>query len=91
VFASAKVFAPPPPPPPTGKEKAMRFFGEIDETAKNINEGYPVAETAAQLATASYGVPVSGLVGLLSLPMGQMMPNLLSMTILPSQERWSVR
>lgn len=40
------------------------------ETAENIGKVYPMAETAANLVTSSYGVPISGLAGLFALPWG---------------------
>lgn len=40
------------------------------QTARNIGKVYPAAETAANLATSTYGVPISGLVGLAALPFG---------------------
>lgn len=46
----------------------------IDEgamtTLQNIGRVYPALETAANLITSSYGVPASGIAGLLSLPFG---------------------
>jgi hypothetical protein len=39
-------------------------------TAQNIGRVYPAAETAAQFATMSYGLPISGLSGLAALPFG---------------------
>lgn len=42
-------------------------LGGAKETVKNIGRVYPVLETAANLATSAYGVPVSGLAGLFEL------------------------
>lgn len=42
----------------------------ISQTAQNIGKVYPAAETAANIATSTYGVPISGLVGLAALPFG---------------------
>ena len=52
------------------EEKKPGFFRKAFETIKNIGKVYPVAETAATLATSAYGVPVSGLAGILALPFG---------------------
>lgn len=40
------------------------------ETMKNIGRVYPAAETAAQMVTSTYGVPISGLASLFALPFG---------------------
>ena len=48
--------------PPVGSE-AM-------ETLKNLGKVYPALESAANLITSSYGVPASGIAGLLALPFG---------------------
>lgn len=52
------------------EEKKLGFFRGAWETIKNIGKVYPVAETAANLVTSSYGVPVSGLAGIFALPFG---------------------
>lgn len=39
-------------------------------TFQNIGRGYPAVEAAANLVTSFYGIPVSGLAGLLALPTG---------------------
>lgn len=51
-------------------EKQPGFFRKAFETIKSIGKVYPVAETAANLATSAYGVPVSGLAGIFALPFG---------------------
>jgi len=40
------------------------------DTTKNIAKVYPALEAGANILTSSYGVPISGLVGLLTLPFG---------------------
>ena len=49
---------------------AQQFGQDFRETAQNVGQVYPVAETAANLVTQSYGVPLSGLAGLFALPFG---------------------
>ncbi|MCP4140744.1 MAG: hypothetical protein GY755_10720, partial [Chloroflexi bacterium] len=39
-------------------------------TLQRIGEVYPVLETAAEMVTSTYGIPVSGLAGLVALPFG---------------------
>lgn len=41
---------------------------QAGETVKNLGQGIPVAETAANLLTSSYGIPISGLAGVAKLP-----------------------
>lgn len=50
--------------------RPWRFGSEILETIKNVGKVYPAFEAAAQMATSSYGIPISGLVGLVALPFG---------------------
>lgn len=52
------------------KEQEWKFKDGIVNTLKNIGKVYPAFETAANLATSTYGVPISGLVGLAALPFG---------------------
>lgn len=42
----------------------------IGQTLKNLGRVYPAFETAANIATSTYGVPISGLIGLAALPAG---------------------
>lgn len=44
--------------------------GQALETAKSVGEVYPALETAATLATSTYGIPLSGLAALFTLPFG---------------------
>lgn len=56
------------------KEKAIqpteRFLEKSEQTLKRLQEPLSVGETAATLATSTYGVPLSGLAGLFALPLG---------------------
>jgi hypothetical protein len=54
------------PQPVKDQTQAGRAF----ETMQNIGLVYPTLETAAEMATSTYGVPVSGLAGLFALPFG---------------------
>jgi hypothetical protein len=51
-------------------EKSWKYVSEMVGTLKNIGKVYPAFETAANIATSTYGVPISGLVGLAALPFG---------------------
>lgn len=51
-------------------ESPMKYVSPMIETLKNIGKVYPAFETAASMATATYGVPISGLIGLAALPFG---------------------
>jgi len=46
------------------------FMGEAASAMQNVGRVYPAAETAATLATSTYGVPLSGLAGIFALPFG---------------------
>jgi hypothetical protein len=52
-----------------GIEKPSIVSGAL-ETLQSIGKLYPVAETAAEMVTSTYGVPLSGLAGLFALPLG---------------------
>jgi hypothetical protein len=47
-----------------------RHVSGMVDTLRNIGKVYPAFETAASMATATYGVPISGLIGLAALPAG---------------------
>lgn len=51
-------------------EKSWKYVSEMVGTLKNIGKVYPAFETAANIATSTYGVPISGLVGIAALPFG---------------------
>lgn len=51
-------------------ESIKQAASEITQTGKDIASVYPVAETATNILTSSYGVPLSGLAGLFLLPAG---------------------
>ena len=50
--------------------KPLRYTKEMVGTLSNVGKLYPAFEVAANIATSSYGVPISGLVGLATLPFG---------------------
>jgi hypothetical protein len=50
--------------------RPFKYADKMFDTLKRVGEIIPAFETAASLATASYGVPISGLVGLAALPFG---------------------
>jgi len=53
-------------------KKLLPSFGaEAIQTLQHIGQVYPAAETAAQLATMLYGLPLSGFAGLAGLPFGK--------------------
>lgn len=51
-------------------DSPMKYVSPMIETLKNIGKVYPAFETAASMASATYGVPISGLIGLAALPFG---------------------
>ena len=51
-------------------ERPIKYASEMVNTIKRLGEVIPAFETVANLATSSYGVPISGLVGLAALPFG---------------------
>ena len=66
----AGVFAAAAKTPPKQPPQQQRPNGAV-QTMQNIGRGYPVAETAANLATSAYGIPISGIVGLHRFPLAQ--------------------
>ncbi len=51
-------------------ESPLKYVSGMIDTLKNIGKVYPAFEIAATMATATYGVPISGLIGLAALPFG---------------------
>lgn len=54
----------------TTEEVSSSFGQDAFTTLQNIGRVYPVLDTIANAITSSYGVPVSGLAGILALPFG---------------------
>lgn len=53
------------------KPSAMKTIGrDALRTVENVGQVYPVAETAVNVASMTYGLPISGLAGLATLPFG---------------------
>jgi len=61
----------PMPPEPTRKENLEKFVGGVEKTTNALADPMALAETGASLATSAYGIPLSGLAGLLALGTGQ--------------------
>ena len=51
-------------------DRPMKYVSEMVGTIKRLAEVVPAFETAANIATSTYGIPISGLVGLAALPFG---------------------
>lgn len=66
VFASARSQE----PVHSVQEQKVDQLKEGITTVENIGKVYPAAETAANLATSTYGIPLSGLAGVFALPFG---------------------
>ncbi|MCP3924493.1 MAG: hypothetical protein GY714_18120 [Desulfobacterales bacterium] len=57
-------------PVKTFGQRALETAEPAVETLKNIGRVYPALETAANLVTSTYGIPASGVAGLMALPFG---------------------
>ena len=55
---------------PVEEPEPQRYVPQMVKTLRNVGRVYPAFETAANMVSSAYGVPISGLVGLAALPFG---------------------